>query len=928
MSNERVPVWQSFRQRWEDRIRRVLTPLTPSAETTALTPTPGDSDQTLRDKLVGALVISATAGVGTGTVTSVSVNPANGVTGTVVNPTTAPAISLALGAITPASVAAVGAVSGSNLSGTNTGDQTNVTRSVASVAAMQALTGLASGDVIVTAGYYSAGDGGGATFYYSASSVATTNLGTVFNATGMGTGRFLWNGTGELTVRMFGAKGDDSTDDYAALQGALTFASTDATAGSQYTRKVMLGTGRYAFSSTITVPQSCQLIGNTVNLLSSFSSSVLRYTGNNSKAVRLFFGAQFRDIFIKSQTYQPSTNTGSFGIFIDETSSGSGDSGLTTIDNVWVTGFATSIGSSQICFNNYLDRIHLDGFSRQALSIPGGGTAWKIGAAYIQNLAAAPGVVSTGTITGASIAGSVLTLTMSSLPTYLQVGMYPAISGLSPSGANGFFVVTAISGSGPWTVTCNMPTSPTPITVGTGTLTQNAMPCVGPIVDLGYGDLSYQSLDIEYTVVTGSNDAVLHNNTGSGGLLYLEQVYNTSATPRFVSANYGSVTINTIKTVNMGQRVGVTGVLLRTSGEGTMTVGNATMRDSYRSGAGTTFVLARGDTGVIKPIVGQVTLNSSAHGGDSTFSSTGGYVPMPVPATGNSVRVDSNGALTASGTSLFTGAATFSNSATFAGVSSTPINITATDATPSFNWSRSGSLYASGNLSTYVEMKSQLPATGWRFHGPTATQGVLAVVPLAKVSGTGGDSMTIRSLNYLNVDVATMAFSTSSGGDSLDLGRGQGLPGPQTIAFYATATAGVGSPVLQGSVGVGGWTFLNRIVSTVATGTAPLTVASTTEVANLRSATATALATGGNIGANGTAITRVRHGRATIGAGGVVTVADAYVTANTRIILTVYSVGGTQGFLNTGTRTASTSFTITSSSVLDTSVVDWVAFEP
>ena len=59
-----------------------------------------------------------------GTVTSVSVTTANGVSGTVTNPTTTPAISLALGAITPTSVAASGTVTGSNLSNSNTGDQT------------------------------------------------------------------------------------------------------------------------------------------------------------------------------------------------------------------------------------------------------------------------------------------------------------------------------------------------------------------------------------------------------------------------------------------------------------------------------------------------------------------------------------------------------------------------------------------------------------------------------------------------------------------------------------------------------------------------------------------------------------------------------------------------------------------------------------
>ncbi len=71
----------------------------------------------------------------TGTVTSVSVTNANGISGTVINPTTIPAITLTLGNITPTSVTTTGEVSagtvvstgtitGSNLSGMNTGDQT------------------------------------------------------------------------------------------------------------------------------------------------------------------------------------------------------------------------------------------------------------------------------------------------------------------------------------------------------------------------------------------------------------------------------------------------------------------------------------------------------------------------------------------------------------------------------------------------------------------------------------------------------------------------------------------------------------------------------------------------------------------------------------------------------------------------------------
>lgn len=67
------------------------------------------------------------AGTGSGTVTTVSVTTANGVSATVANATSTPAITITLGAITPDSVAATGNVTGANLSGTNTGDQTTIT---------------------------------------------------------------------------------------------------------------------------------------------------------------------------------------------------------------------------------------------------------------------------------------------------------------------------------------------------------------------------------------------------------------------------------------------------------------------------------------------------------------------------------------------------------------------------------------------------------------------------------------------------------------------------------------------------------------------------------------------------------------------------------------------------------------------------------
>jgi hypothetical protein len=82
---------------------------------------------------------------GNGTVTSITVSGANGI-GVAGSPiTTSGTISLSLGAITPTSVAATGTLSGSNFSGsssgTNTGDQTNISGNAATVTTNANLTG-------------------------------------------------------------------------------------------------------------------------------------------------------------------------------------------------------------------------------------------------------------------------------------------------------------------------------------------------------------------------------------------------------------------------------------------------------------------------------------------------------------------------------------------------------------------------------------------------------------------------------------------------------------------------------------------------------------------------------------------------------------------------------------------------------------------
>lgn len=61
---------------------------------------------------------------GGGSVTNVSITSSNGITSSITDNSTTPAITLGLGNITPTSVNSTGSITGSNLSGTNTGDET------------------------------------------------------------------------------------------------------------------------------------------------------------------------------------------------------------------------------------------------------------------------------------------------------------------------------------------------------------------------------------------------------------------------------------------------------------------------------------------------------------------------------------------------------------------------------------------------------------------------------------------------------------------------------------------------------------------------------------------------------------------------------------------------------------------------------------
>ena len=92
-----------------------------------------------------------------------------------------------------------------------------------SIAALRLRSGTTAANAAKTLGYYAAGDGGGNSFYWDSTSVATDNSGTIIKPTSVsGAGRWLAVNAGEVTPLQFGAYGNGDENDTTAIQSMLS----------------------------------------------------------------------------------------------------------------------------------------------------------------------------------------------------------------------------------------------------------------------------------------------------------------------------------------------------------------------------------------------------------------------------------------------------------------------------------------------------------------------------------------------------------------------------------------------------------------------------------------------------------------------------------------------------------------------------------
>lgn len=230
------------------------------------------------ERLLDGTILRALLNQASSVFTSFSFVNANGISGSVTNPTTTAALTLSLGAITPTSIVASGSIAGSNLSGSNTGDQTIILTG--------AVTGSGTGSFATTyAGTVPASKGGTGIVNNDLSTITISgNFGTTFTITGttsitLPTSGTLVN-TGVTTLSSLISIGTIGTG---VWQGTAVGSAYGGTGVNNGASTITLGgslvtSGAFGTTITVTNTTNSTLPAGTKTLVST-DSSVIAFTG-------------------------------------------------------------------------------------------------------------------------------------------------------------------------------------------------------------------------------------------------------------------------------------------------------------------------------------------------------------------------------------------------------------------------------------------------------------------------------------------------------------------------------------------------------------------------------------------------------------------------------------------------------------------------
>jgi hypothetical protein len=385
-------------------------------------------------------------------------------------------------------------------------------------------------------GYHSAGDGGGGLVRRVLASSGTNDLGVFFTSTKNAT--YAWQRVlaGEkLSVRMFGAKGDN-VDDSTAIAAAVAYATANSA-------ELFIPIGRYRYGPGVTLNNRMALVGESSSLNASAASALI-YTGDNSTALTVAGDAiRMQDFLLTSATIQDSTKTNSVGIRFADLSY------QPKLLRVSVSQFAYGIyqPSGEFTWQSDLQSIYINLCSRAWFKV-GGSTIWTLNNIYCQNQGFDSSTYAA--ITNVALSnGTNITYTLDAQTiTLLNTNSIVTISGLD-SAYNGLIFIKTISGN-TVTATAASPLS-APVDV-TGTMTLQAKLMKETPFQMGIGTWDVRGLNLEHVYTEAGIMVSCLGQLTEISSLYFESVYSTAPTLKLVNLSWNSVNIGSVNYVNSG----------------------------------------------------------------------------------------------------------------------------------------------------------------------------------------------------------------------------------------------------------------------------------------------------------------------------------------------------------------------------------------
>ena len=733
------------------------------------------------------------------------------------------------------------------------------------------LSGLSTGDLVETSGYWAVGDRGANLYWVDRTDVVSADNGGSVLVTSAGI-RVKCTFTNLISVCQWGAKVDGVTNDDAYVQQALTYQQS-STAG---TRILFFPCGVCLISTTLTgASRPLYVLGEGSSANSNSTVSVIRMATSNTPIISWQKDCErITNVRLEYQTYQVAANTLAVGLLLVAGSYKS------VAQNVSISRAAYGVysASGDDSWQHEFRDMYINGFSISGFYLDGNATEISIDNLYLQNLIVPPGSTSTGVITSASRVGAVITFTLASVPTNLKVNRYCQIFGIDAT-YNKIVVITAVVGND---VTFSLTADPgyDPVITPSSYIQFAAQKCTGPAFYLGTGiEASLTAIDIEHIVTQSSSVASVSSPSANFSKLYFEQVYSDFATHHIIRHDYGSLVIDNLVILNSGCSPGQPGVLIRDQSSainGAVQVIGMAMRDMAYSG--TTFAFAS----KLTPAAPDITLDrfsqlvTNRANAVSVFSSYGDAVinrgrkwdlQTLTASSGTQVSISDSVTVAQSGTASFV-AYSLDVTRTTTGSGTQVASRVVIDGTTV--WSIAGSGAITATVPSFDIVGGSLVVT--------ATNARIDAVSTNANSSTFGGASNVTSAVRLDYGSAVDRLLSLTGN------------GVQSYVRSTAATANLSIQAIGGNCSIGTGAAGAGLIVGFGKG-------STISVIKLATGTMVA---------------------------GTVTIADTDTRADTVIIPTRKTLGGTAGF-TTYTLNVGVGYTINSTSVLDTSIFDIVA---